>query len=623
LLVIALLQPKMKFRGAELATIFTMLFWGMYGYQFSPREVAVSFLFGGKYGWKGILEKTRPWVATVIPSYYGNVFFWVAGSIIFTYMMIFYQYIWRRQIQEIERLPFPMSQIPISLMQATVTRDEKDRSALLTNRMFWSGFLVALVWMIPTITSVTANLFHIPSPIKMGYGTGINEPKETESAVAIGGQAVRIDLTPLTYVILPNADTRLVIGLAHIAIGYFLPTDVAISSTIAWILFWWIIPPIQVAMGIFPVLSKPGTMAYWGWTPINIRDDRGLLLNWSVIFALPFALGLMSIILHRRYFIETIRAAIKGTRIGVEGWQDPYRLYWLGFIVCLLLSIAWGIAFGASPLVALFVIAFSWVMMAGLIRVGGEAWMHPQSWWYPPLSFESIAIVNPGFPSVEAQRNLASLAASNFGGVRSNDWNPGGFWGSPGGGWGDGIGVMRIGQELRGRLKDILIITAVGILLSSIVTAVTTEWYNSMFPFRYGETMTVSTGYGAGWAQVESPGTDWPTRMRQWTYFAIGVVLWSIVMILRMRFAWFIINPVGFMLPWTVHFFMVNCFGVTIAWILKRIAIRLGGPKLVDKLQWFFVGAIVGLSMVTFYGILGGSLGPIRGFGKPRCICGA
>lgn len=67
---------------------------------------------------------------------------------------------------------------------------------------------------------------------------------------------------------------------------------------------------------------------------------------------------------------------------------------------------------------------------------------------------------------------------------------------------------------------------------------------------------------------------------------------------------------------------MINCFGITVAWIIKLGALRIGGPKLVDKILWFFVGSMVGLAMVTLYSVIGSGSGAFLGFGKPHCVCG-
>jgi hypothetical protein len=620
LIIVSLVQNKVKFTGAELSLIYTLLFWSYFGVSLTWRDIALAFMFSQRYGWVGGgIRGAVPWTKDVLPAHWGNEWFMVLGAILFAYMGIFYCYIWRRHVIEVERLPFPISQIPITLIESTVGRTE-GRAGLFGNRMFWYGFLIAWLYLIPAWTTTLAMLLKIPVPIKTGTGTGIDEAKTTFYIVGNppphgtpgwsrlgmgGGMSYELNLIPVLHTVLPNASAVLTFNLGALALGFMLPMDVAISSTIAWLLFYWIIPPIQVAMGLFPKEIMAGSFWYWiqfkYWYSAGVKN--GLQASTWLTLGAPFALFIAPLIHHRRYFFDTIRAAMRGSKSGSAGWEDPYRLYWIGFIIVFILNIAWNIVFGVTVLASLMFTIFFLIMMGGFMRVGAEGWS-VQNWTFDPIGPAAMVLTSGTTPAKDAP----TTAAANLWTLWEVPWNAN--QGDPGGFFGDGIGVMRIGQQVKGMLKDHLIATFLGIIISTVVTVIVVNWYNSMFAFRFGY-----TGFS-----VPPETIDIGTQITShWTILLAGTVLWTIVYFLRVRFPWFIINPVGFIITTPCQITGQVALSITIAWILKRIAVRVGGARMVERLQWLFVGCVVGLSMNQLFYELSRIY---QNWGNPTCLCG-
>jgi hypothetical protein len=627
LLIVALVQNKVKFTSAELSIIYVMLFTSFIGFQMIPADIASSYQFGQRFGWaEGGLKAAWPWAAPFVPPHWGNEWFWVIGTLLFVYMGMFYSYIWRKQIVETERLPFPLTQVPVSLIESVTTKTE-GRNPLFTNKMFWLGFFVAILYATPAWLAVLSVLLKIPKPIPVGGGTGIGEPKTSfyviggdfeSSTLPLfypGGVTYQINLIPVLYSILPNASAVIVFSLGAIAAGFLLPMDVAMSATVAWILLFWIAPPIQVAMGIFPIEIKPGVLWYWASIKYWYNDVRGLDVSWWLTYAVPVALFIAPLIHHRSYFISTIKAAIKGDKVEKRNWEDPYRLYWAGLIILLILNIAWTVAFGVSILTSIFMVFFFLVMMGGLMRVGAEGWAI-QVWRPPGNGFLPIAIIlSSGWDSPTA-RNAENFAAVTLFGYKDGGgaWTASALYGDPGGCYGEGIGLMRVGQQLKSRLIDVLIATGIGAVLSAIIATSIADWYNAIYPFRFGNTGT------AGAASILGGPLLSADTITGWTTWLAGVIGWIIVYFVRVRFTWFFLNPVGFIIATAIQRpAPATCFSITLAWIIKKLAVRIGGAKLVDRLQWFFIGCILGLLMVHFFHEI---VRIYADYGIHTCVCG-
>ncbi|MEM2960665.1 MAG: DUF6784 domain-containing protein, partial [Candidatus Bathyarchaeia archaeon] len=206
--------------------------------------------------------------------------------------------------------------------------------------------------------------------------------------------------------------------------------------------------------------------------------------------------------------------------------------------------------------------------------VGAEGWS-VQNWTFDPIGLPAMVLTSGTTPA----KDLPTMAARNLWTLRNVPWNAN--QGDPGAFFGDGIGVMRIGQQVKGMLKDHLIATLLGIIISTVVTVFVVNWYNSMFAFRFGY-----TGFSTPPETIDV-GTQ---IIQPWTILLAGTVLWTIVYFLRVRFPWFIINPVGFLIATPCQITGQVALSITIAWILKRIAVRVGGARLVERLQWLFVG---------------------------------
>ena len=75
-------------------------------------------------------------------------------------------------------------------------------------------------------------------------------------------------------------------------------------------------------------------------------------------------------------------------------------------------------------------------------------------------------------------------------------------------------------------------------------------------------------------------------------FLLLGIGIFAVVSLMRYRFAWWPLAPIGMVVPLThaVH----SVFSVFMAWGIKSIILRIGGVELYRRLRPFFLGLLVG-----------------------------
>jgi hypothetical protein len=97
------------------------------------------------------------------------------------------------------------------------------------------------------------------------------------------------------------------------------------------------------------------------------------------------------------------------------------------------------------------------------------------------------------------------------------------------------------------------------------------------------------------------PATPY-SRGANWT---AGFVLTGLLAFLRLRFAWWPLHPVGYLLVNTSPI-KWGWFSFMVGWAIKNLVIRFGGAKLYTALKPFVVGIIVGDALAAMVWLLTG-----------------
>ena len=86
-------------------------------------------------------------------------------------------------------------------------------------------------------------------------------------------------------------------------------------------------------------------------------------------------------------------------------------------------------------------------------------------------------------------------------------------------------------------------------------------------------------------------------------FFLVGAAVMTLLNIMRYRFPWWPLHPVGFALSgaWLTR---LTSFTLFLAWLVKFILIRLVGASFYRKSRPIFIGALVAYILVTALGLV-------------------
>lgn len=107
--------------------------------------------------------------------------------------------------------------------------------------------------------------------------------------------------------------------------------------------------------------------------------------------------------------------------------------------------------------------------------------------------------------------------------------------------------------------------------------------------------------WGAGSALSAARTTTYMYHVAAgWEYhYIFGFFLSGAMLYLRTIFPWFILHPVGLILPLTDSS-SIHGSTALVAWIIKLLAIRIGGAKLYEKYIPLFLGLTIGFGISWF-----------------------
>jgi hypothetical protein len=93
---------------------------------------------------------------------------------------------------------------------------------------------------------------------------------------------------------------------------------------------------------------------------------------------------------------------------------------------------------------------------------------------------------------------------------------------------------------------------------------------------------------------LDQPGVYWPG----WAAFSGGGVMMLLLSWARYRLPWWPLHPIG--LPVSANMLMQYLwFSVFVAWAIKSLVLRFGGPATYRKSQRFFLGLIMGEALIN------------------------
>lgn len=468
------------------------------------------------------------WVRALLP--------WVALTFAVYFVMICIMIILRRQWVERERLVFPLTKLPLEMVE------EGDGNAILRpflrNRLMWVGFAIPFVFM-----SLTAlhNYFPFFRPLSM------------LKVFALFRRTVLL---------------RVFVSFAVMGLTYFLNVEVAFS-------LWFFHILARVQTGVFGILGfhlKGRHEVFCGSSPSVAYQGMGAMIV-LVAYGLWMARG---------YLREVFKKAFTG-KSDLDDSEEvlSYRTAVFGTIGGLFFISVW-LKMSGIPLfvIPIFLVA-AFIIFIGLARIVAEggvgfarAQMIPQ-----PLAVYAVgtdvlsprALVGLGLTYSWAADVRTTVMASSMNSFKLAE---------------------AIGMKRRPLFGAMMLAIAVG-LLGSI-------WMTLRLAYRYGGINLESWFFGGMPRTVFDFVADklnnpihLSMTVGRWAFTGIGALGMGMLMFMRHRFLWWPIHYLGFPIgdTWVMEWVW---FSVFLGWLLKSVMLKYGGAPLYRWCMPFFLGLVLG-----------------------------
>ncbi len=476
-----------------------------------------------------------PWDAWIRP-----LVTWISFILVFYWVLFCIGVILRGQWVENERLVFPLTRLPLSMVEEPEADASGRRSRvakLFTNRVMWMGFAIPLL-------------------IHSWNSTG--NYSDAFQKLALNG----------TWSLLPglvNVPVRLnfpVLGLA-----YLMPLNVAFS---VW--FFFLIGVLQTL--IFARLGiQIGSGDIWnsgGGAPSILHQAAGGMTVF-VLFLLWTARG----------HITGLWRQARGLQPVDGGEVISPRLAFAGLAVGYLFLLSWLTASGLSFYVALLLLTGALGAFIGLSRIVAEAGLPGCQTPMVPQAF-----ITRGFgPEVLGLKNMTGLGLSTvwIGETAANMMNA-------------VVHSLKLttDEDGSGRYRWMPIAMAIAV----VVGIAGSVWFTMEMAYTHGGINLHSWYYGGAprWPfdyMKSVHGAPEPFLPRL-GFTSIGAGVMALLLVLRHRFIWWPLHPIGFPIANTYTIVYYGWLSIFLAWLVKSVVLRYGGIAVYRSMQPFFLGLILG-----------------------------
>lgn len=497
-------------------------------------------------------------------------------SIVFVSWPMIFQ-IFGPQWYEVERLQFPITIPAVYTINEVYPSEEGEEKGewlrllnfkFTRNKAFWIAFAVGLILNIPYVTSQLFPAIPLGGVIGGGYGT------------------YPITLYPLVESILPNAHINTSFVVYNALLYALFPLNLSITIAVIGIFIGFIYRPLVTRAGLIPAGVDPGST--WPFPHGELR--MGLYLG----------LATMLIWATRDRWVK----AFKSFKQDFEVEGISMRLGMTMMIIGAILMIGIWTAAGGN----LFMMIF-WFIIFTLINIGG-AYAYATIFWYA-ADCHGYASWRLGFPlgaalgvwsSTPPQTNQALAIygfASSSMGTCVGPYESNGVFSQSLATATYGL-AKGVGADLRKVFYYVIIVLIFLIPFALVI--------NTYINCHVGIANTGETGMDVNWWGVVAGGIDTGNRGLTWsvgylpleqfwvTTF-IGFLIMVIVSLMRARFPWFVVPPIGVLRGiegssggWAGWPNMI--FGISLRVVLERV---LGPRRTMEYLVPILSGIALGL----------------------------
>ena len=532
--------------------------------------------------WSGLQPGTSiPWGVWIGPITYWSLVFIASALTQWFIVSVILGPVW---VDE-ERLVFPMALPAVYAVNTYTNRDERGRSALFKlreQRIFWIGICIGVAVSLPFyVVRFLAPAFEITG----GFGVG----------------AYWFNYIPITESVLPGAWIGGNLFLPLLLWLILCPYETLISFLLGWLIFCVIYPTIVHRAGIYP--WSPGENFMWGGDFYGPPLPLGLIVHNGMIIGL--ALWYLWSARHR--FIAGFRA-ITGKSYGeLTDKGFPMRTAFWGLILSHLLWIAIWVA-GNVPIIPaisllIFVDIYNVVVARNVsvfgpwgVSCGDEIWEN--AWLAGPLSGAWGWEPQQGNPGLTA----FALAARGYAYCPSQS--------NCGMGASTLAQIYKLGRDTGTDVKHLFMWVTMFIIVAIPIYITFDVWLIHHMGFENlnvaGQAALAFNAPSAALSLGITSITPWFGRVNiiEWSVWSIpGIILAIVLQLLKMKFTWFIIDPLMIVAGSYPHgAYMWPC--ALIALIVKYVLYRALGARRTAAIILPLVSGLC-LGMGLFY-IIGG-----------------
>jgi hypothetical protein len=499
-----------------------------------------------------------PFLAWIKPAITWGIFIFALYAALMCIMAIV-----RRQWFENERLPFPLAQIHLALIEQPAPG--KMLNSILRNRLFWIGFFCVFLLDVWNGLALYFPKYFPPIPVYYdAFKRIMSNPPWSYVSYEFKGAAIFFTAVGVTY---------------------FLSNSVAFSL---WFFF--------IAMQVWRMIVGSTT-----GDPNNYGVDGAGDQHFGGITA--FALSLLWV--GRRHWLMVIRQAFLGHR-GNEprGRYLPYPVAFWGLMVSLAIMVGWLWLAGCTLLGAIVMVLLLVMLFVVITRIVAESglmhgqlnvpinhpWVLAAEFGYPDVSpvktfyFASLLqAVHFDFREVVPVYASHALRVIDQAAFQNKDSDS------------DRHYTRKIGRQIIGLLM-------LALFVGYIVSFTSTLWVEYRYSWTLDSPGQLPNRFGA-WdkplAMVDSitqysKGTYHPNASPAGNFaFGFGLVIFLASM--RLRFAWWPLHPIGYLMLYTYPGTTL-WLSIFVGWLAKALILRFGGTRVYTAAKPFFLGLIVGES---------------------------
>ena len=478
-----------------------------------------------------------PWAAWLVP-----LFWWLSLMVVVLFVAFCIIAILRKQWVENEKLLFPLVELPLALMEGA--EGPGRWPAFMRQRLFCYGFLLPFCL-------VLWNTIHYFSPLVPqipigGFGIYTSSP----ISIAQGFPSILAHIYP-----------------PIIGFSYLMNLEILFS-------FWFFHLLALIQVGIY------GRSGFSIGPSEHYSSEYDASMGWQSMGAF-IAMVLWGLWTARHHLQDVWRKAWRGKADPLDDSEEmlPYRRAVIGLVFGLLYIAAWLHEAGMSWLVISVFLPMVLIIYLGTSRIVAEAGL---AFARGPMVAQTFVGFVLGSAAIPAPSMTAlALSYAGFSEIK-NSFMPA-F-----------AHCAKLSEVLQVNRRAV---TRALALATALAIAIAVPW-TIYLGYRYGaynfETWIFTYGGPLPFdyivQKMRNPfAVDW----QRLGFLGVGAAFYSLLNLLRARFAWWSLHPIGLTLA-SSFLIKMAAFSLFMGWLCKWIIVRLGGVQLYQRARPFFLGLILG-----------------------------